>query len=191
MSSIQPPGTALPIQQVDNGQVGGTDAVELTPDALMAYLQSKLRGLDDQMNGLMNGQNALNDQQKALANLSGVLKDHTGDQTDPAALQQMKAAYQAALGLFPPGSPDYDQLNQQYQSFVSNAADGKVGGDEMSNFTNAIHDQSQSLSSDAETNMINLQSLMSQRQTAIQMCTNMVNALDQSCQAVAANIGKG
>jgi hypothetical protein len=38
--------------------------------------------------------------------------------------------------------------------------------------------------------MIQLQSLMSQRQQAIQMCTNMVQALGQSSQAVAANIGK-
>lgn len=47
-----------------------------------------------------------------------------------------------------------------------------------------------SLSHDAEIEMLNLQSLMSSRQQALQLCTNMVVALGDSAQRIASNVGK-
>jgi hypothetical protein len=47
------------------------------------------------------------------------------------------------------------------------------------------------LNSDAELNMIQLQSLMSQRQNAIQTTTNMLNGMNDNLNTVAKNIGGG
>jgi hypothetical protein len=44
--------------------------------------------------------------------------------------------------------------------------------------------------SSSQLNMINLQSLMSQQQTAIQITTNLVQQLGQQNQAIATNVGK-
>ena len=47
------------------------------------------------------------------------------------------------------------------------------------------------LNSDSELQMIQLQSTMSQRQNAIQMTTNMLNAMNQSQKNIAKNIDGG
>jgi hypothetical protein len=39
-------------------------------------------------------------------------------------------------------------------------------------------------------NMISLQSIMSARQTAVQLATNLISALGESSKAIAANAGK-
>lgn len=46
------------------------------------------------------------------------------------------------------------------------------------------------IGSGAQMDMINLQSLMSNRQTAVQLSTNLIQALSDSADAIAHNIGK-
>jgi hypothetical protein len=49
---------------------------------------------------------------------------------------------------------------------------------------------SKDVESSSQMNMIHLQSLMSSRQTAIQLATNLISSLGESSKAIAANIGR-
>lgn len=64
----------------------------------------------------------------------------------------------------------------------------------FSSEVNATKDYLTGLSKDVESssqmNMIQLQSLMSARQTAVQLATNLISALAESSKAIAANLGK-
>ena len=46
------------------------------------------------------------------------------------------------------------------------------------------------VSGGGELQMLNLQSLISQRQMAIQLCTTMLRAMNQSTRTIAGNIGR-
>jgi hypothetical protein len=59
-----------------------------------------------------------------------------------------------------------------------------------SDTSDTVHTIQQSLNTSAELSMINLQSLMSQRQESIQLCTNLVQALGDQCNKIADNVGK-
>jgi hypothetical protein len=73
---------------------------------------------------------------------------------------------------------------------VNNDQDGAIGSNEFTNLTNALTNINSSLGSGAELQMINIQSLMSQRTTAIQLTTNILQAYDDGLSKVADNIGK-
>jgi hypothetical protein len=60
----------------------------------------------------------------------------------------------------------------------------------QSEVTDAVKNIQSDLSSNTELSMINLQSLMSQRQEAIQVCTNLVQSMGDSTSQVTANVGK-
>jgi hypothetical protein len=52
-----------------------------------------------------------------------------------------------------------------------------------------FEDMSANLGKDSELGMISLQSIMSQRQSAIQICTNLVQSFGDQMNKIAANIG--
>ena len=60
----------------------------------------------------------------------------------------------------------------------------------MKSLSDAVASIQQDVNHEGELEMIKLQSLMSQRQQALQMCTNLVQSLGQSAQQITANIGK-
>jgi hypothetical protein len=111
-----------------------------------------------------------------------------------------------------PGSPVLAKLTQTYNDLVYTGsgedadvhyidrdqyppkAAGREGdciidNQEMTAFTTAIQNAAGDLNSGSELEMIQLQSLMSQRQTAIQLTTNMVQSLDDSSNKIAQNVG--
>ncbi len=55
--------------------------------------------------------------------------------------------------------------------------------------TTAVENIQKDLNSSTELSMINLQSLMSQRQEAIQLCTNLVQSLGDQVNKIAENVG--
>lgn len=67
--------------------------------------------------------------------------------------------------------------------------DGCLGGDEMSGFHDTLSGISNSLNSGAELNMIQLQSLASQRTTAIQLATNLLQSINDGTSKIVANVG--
>ena len=60
----------------------------------------------------------------------------------------------------------------------------------VSQLTQNLKNDAANLNSDSEMTMINLQSLMSQRQTAVQLTTNLVQSLGDQQNSIAKNIGQ-
>ena len=193
----------------------------LSPDALMVYLSTRLNGLDDQINTIFNTQQQQQKVQSALAKIQTEL-DRLDDKSDPNTLLTMPdlADPNASATADPnapsaatqtPGTSEVEkninndiaeiaqidpnlaqQMSQKLneKGFVLFVQDGKY----LSNEVTATKDYIQGLSKDIESrsqmNMIQLQSLMSSRQTAVQLSTNLISALGESSKAIAANIGR-
>jgi len=177
----------------------------ISPDALMSYCQTRLRGIDDQV------QTAFAKQQKDNAD-SSVLSDLASQfTTPPKALDLSSNSPDSDLGgLSPQAYVDRaienlehaaNQMNdpQAKQALLEQA--GKLKNELNSNnkdfkpedfkamTSDAVGKIQQDLNSGAELSMINLQSLMSQRQQAIQICTNLVQSLGDQANKIAENVG--
>lgn len=178
----------------------------LTPDALMAYCASKLRSMDEQMQtqmakqqGYRNASSILNQIQSDLQFLgSGSVGGNKcqGILPGDGYEQKLDAEFQEALKQLPDG-PVKEEVLQQYQIFKNStdpashpAGDHMFNNPECTEMATQLGNIVKDLGSSAELDMIGLQSLMSQRQLAVQMCTQMVSALGESSKAVAAQIGK-
>jgi hypothetical protein len=160
----------------------------LTPDALLAYCEAKLRGIDDQLQRGLANQKLRNGQLAALNDLGATLGAYkTGASGDDASA--LGAAFDEAMSQFPSDSSTYAALQQQKDKVLADCRDGGAANADMAQYCNDISTLSSSLNHDGEVEMIQLQSLMSQRQTAVQMCTNMVSALGETSKAIAAKIG--
>jgi hypothetical protein len=212
--------------------------VYLTPDALMGYCESRLQGIDTQVQEAFAKQEMGNADATQLSNLAGLdalsaPKDNLDLSTldgfqkawdaykaiqataqsiqDPATKQAVNnVAYQlqktltsALDDMLNPktGDPSQFKDDADVQNFFGgkfNSVGIKTGGTSQSIdtagwqslVTDAVKNVQQDLNSNSELSMINLQSLMSQRQEAIQVCTNLVQSMGDQCDKIAENVGK-
>jgi len=173
------------------------DATLITPDTLLAYCEAKIRGIDDQVTHALANQRLRNDQASALGSLQATLSSYANGTGDSAETRKnISDAYDAAIAKFPDGSATRANLQQQkdnaLKDFDTGDKDGKnkgIDGPTAIQYANAVSDLSSSLNREGEMEMIQLQSLMSQRQTALQMCSNMVASLGETSKAIASKIG--
>ena len=185
----------------------------LTPDALMAYCETRLRGLDDQMQNAFAEQQKSNSIQQMLSSLQGLsvlsppeqnldlsMKGKTQWPNNKTDFDKVQGAYDAIekqIQQLDPRDPMVAKLTTIAQSLgykdksgVFHAASTSITPQQWNTeITQALSDTAKDLSSNSELSMIALQSLMSQRQEAIQMCTNLVQALGDQCNKIAENVG--
>ena len=174
----------------------------LTPDALMSYCSARLKDIDNQVQTAFAKQNdyraqseATNALQEKLAALGASPNDgiHADDVSSRTAVEQL---FQTALDACPNGSDAKDRLTTIYNGYEASmdplrGGDYTLGKDEAASIATNLGQISKDISSSAELDMIGLQSLMSQRQTAIQMTTNLVQSLGQQLNMIAQKIGGG
>jgi hypothetical protein len=168
----------------------------LTPDALMSYCSTRLRGIDDQVHAAFAKQQQANADSSVLTNVNIPVPDHQLDVSNDAdkttvqnAIDQLQAAYDKVQD---PTVKDAlaHQINA-LQHLMKGENGGKMDVDTFKSTTSgAVQKIQQDLNSGAELSMINLQSLMSQRQSAIQVCTNLVQSLGDQVSKIADNVGK-
>jgi hypothetical protein len=215
----------------------------LTPDALMTYCQSRLQGIDTQVQTAFALQEADNADATTLSTLAGssalaapantlnlgtqadfmtaynaytqmvntasTLQDPATKQALNTAAQQLYAKLNSAiedmtgnkaqLSVLAGAAPNGDMNSFWSPGITIGATTYKPTGstsqsittDDWSNLvTNAVKNVSDDLNSNAELSMINLQALMSQRQEAVQVCTNLVQSLGDEASKVSDNVGK-
>jgi hypothetical protein len=232
--------TQLPPTSFTLAQPGGATPFQyLTPDALMLYCQTRLRGIDTQVEAAFAQQESGNADSTALSTLSANLTVPSGDLDlntpagyqqaydtaqqmiatantlqDPQTKQSLLAAAATIQGQLttaynnmtgnnsfkPPFTSDQDIQNFFKGTYVdgngnaitkqSNASVTISTASYQSEVTDAVKSIQSDLNSNTELAMINLQSLMSQRQEAIQVCTNLVQSMGDSTSQVTANVGK-
>jgi hypothetical protein len=212
----------------------------LSPDALMIYCETRLKGIDSQIDAAMVKQENVNWEQQQI---QGLLQEISADQSkvgsdgtlnDPAECQTLEQNIEdlitkiqqrdpgcsviaqleqlhdrvMATGTGPYATTDANGNTVQHGYYFGNSNepgqppngtiapigvrddhDNTFGGDELTSFTNTLNGMSSDLSSGAELQMISIQSLMSQRTTAIQLTTNILQSYDDGLSKIAGNIG--
>jgi hypothetical protein len=185
--------------------------VNLTPEGLMLYLQSRLGDVDTQIDGLFKKQQDvgriredLNAIQKELQNLKNDTSDKSAQgtpntdsngngQIDPSEYADFEKRITDAIADIKEVEP---ALGEKLESelgqvgYILDGRDGQYVTSEVKNSTDYLNSINKELESSAQLEMIKLQSLMSSRQTAIQLSTNLVSALGDSTKSIASNIGR-
>jgi len=170
---------------VDDASMG--DTTNLTPDALMSYCRSRIEALDSNMWSAIHTQKQSIAASEALSGLMAKLGDIAKDGVHGDNRGSVKAAIQAARDKLPAG---VDPSAANALDAIGKACDGDLDGDHMKqSVIEPLNAAKQDLSNGAELNMINVQSLMSQRQTAIQLTTNLVQSLSDQINKITANVG--
>ncbi|HEX8794713.1 MAG TPA: hypothetical protein VF765_27390 [Polyangiaceae bacterium] len=199
------------------GTEAGTEPMPtyLTPDALLTYCESRLQGLDSQIQQGIQTQNDANDDQKDLTPVQAALSKYADGCHDPSSVKELLAAVQQAISSIEsrdPGSPALSGLKQMLSSIQTGQttpspftedmiqrAKGMgitidmpdvLSADQIKGLSTTLGQITSSESSSAELNMINLQSLMSQRQTAVELTTNMMQTLNDTLSKVVSNVGR-
>ena len=203
-------------------QPGDLAAVYLTPDALMSYCATRLRGIDDQIHTSMTRQQNANADSAVLSKLAEELRppggkvefgknddvfknygkallDAASAAKDPSVKQKLLAQANKFVMSHeePPGSGKYksDGLDVDKNGAVKidgtyHSVGDTLDPDSLKPMTSEfVSNVQKDLNSDTELSMINLQSLMSQRQSSVQLITNMVQSLGDQLNKIAGNIG--
>jgi hypothetical protein len=209
-----PPPSVTPIE------VPPIEAANLSPEALMAYCQSRLDSIDGQVRSTFAMQEVRNSETAAVQQVLATLQKYSsgvpaGDSSGVSKCQDMeKALYALITQLKSSRAPcaDLGKLEQAYNDLLYTGSgpskdlpyvdedtyppnklgpqgDAVIDSQEMSGFIGTLQGCVNDLNSGSELQMIQLQSLMSQRQTALSLTTNLVQSLDDTLQKVAENIG--
>ena len=202
MSNITLTNTPFPTTMP--GYISGADGsssselgnmASLTPDALLAYCNAQLNGIDGQVQTYMDQQNTQLSEKEALQQCEQLMSQYSNGSAPPtyAALQTLTAQMQQAIS----GLPANDPVAAQVQGVISNmlgssgatdaAGDGYKGwsATNWATFNTQLQGIGQDVDSNAEIGMIQIQSLVSQRQTIVQLTTNMMSTLSQTDQSIA------
>jgi hypothetical protein len=175
--------------------VGQTSA--LTPEALMLYCGARLRDLDQEVNETFARQKQYRDATSALndlqSDLNGLIKTKSAEgeyaipEHDQATLDRIGQKFERAITAAPPGIRE--KLETAYAEWKTNPGNTAYNVKEVKAKAEEIGGLAKEISSAAELDMIGLQSLMSQRQTAIQLTTNLLSSFNESLKAIAAKVG--
>lgn len=183
------------------------DTSFLTPDSLLLYCETRLRGLDTDIQKQFAEQRKNQATIKVLQDLMSKIKTAAGEvqDKDEFGFYAMAARMEQDSG-FSPSNPqvwteainsvDDPQAKAAMKAAVTTwiAMNGKGGTIKFADLQHSILDPldnaRQGLSQGSELGMIQLQSMMSQRQTAVQLTTNLVQSLGEQMKQITGNIGK-
>lgn len=153
------------------------DGQVLSGESLMLYLSTRLSDLDDQIKELMGEAN------KALATKE-FLNDvkEWADRYEAAMASDDEERQQRVRNEFPDAPPGMDALATKLrESHGGSAEDTKRLKAEVDTLVDEVNGQS-------ELCMIRLQQLMSQRQVAVQLATNLLAKLNSGFEAIVVNL---
>lgn len=189
-----PLGTTQPYAGLGVSPLGTPFA--LSPDALMTYLQSRLQGIDQNIDNIFQRTQKDADVQKALNDISSVVNGvKTGGKKGgarwPSAKEQqeIQSDIDAIKAEDPQMGADLENKLHQKGQILGPKHDVKAS-DAADSSGKLIDDETKNLESNQQMDMISLQSMMSDRQTAVQLATNMISALGNTARSIASNIGK-
>lgn len=166
--------------------IGLTHTDGLTPDGMVLYLQTQLEDIDTKVESFMAKQTNIRDQRKELNTLSRLLDtlevkdDDSTVKLDKALREDWSEAYEKLLDLgFDPGNLNLKTANKD-----------ALSQEDLQSLKTGVNGAINDLDSGSELNMIQLQSCISQRNTAISLATNLLSALGKGQESIAGNIGR-
>ncbi len=177
-------------------EIGGITPEGLSPEGLMIYLQTRLGSLDDQINGIFEKQKKIEAIRKELNAIQGELDRLKTDPNNPGALLDAPNFEEAirnhinAIREIDPNLADALEMELNKEGNALWVQDGKYYSSEIDAGKKTLDSMMKQLEASAQLEMIALQSMMSSRQTAVQLSTNLISALGETTRSIAANIGK-
>jgi hypothetical protein len=180
----------MSVNAISNPNVANfySNTANLTPEGLLMYCQSALGSLDTDVNSLLNEQKLNLTRKAAISNCENVMKKYADVPNNAVEWNEYDKAFQESVDSLPPGDPVRVQLQTKWdQAFLK---DAKFSKEEWAGYTGEIHSILENVNGNAEINMIQLQSLMSQRQTAVNLSTNLMQKCDESIKSVINNMGR-
>ena len=190
--SISNDNTISPVQSFYDQN---PDVQALTGDSLLTYCQTRMGDLDGEINMRMGDQKAALARRQAIQSAELELKKY-GD-NGPQNQEQWDAcenALKAAEAMLPPGDPGAAaiekfriDLEHQYCSGVAPHPHYPKDG-EWKGTIDGLVKMEEDIKGGAEISMLQLQQLMAQRQTAVQLTTNMMSKLDQTQDSIVKNV---
>jgi len=178
----------------------GAGMTGLTPEGLMIYLKSRLNGLDSQIDGIFSNQQHNQHVQEALQKLKSILAglDQSKNGTEPGLVKKINAALAGLADVDADLAKRVgDTLKGEGQILdgaggkgANHPPDDRYKVSDVKTSAEYLDSVTKELNAGAQLDMIHLQSLMSSRQTAVQLSTNLIQSLGHSADAIAANTGK-
>lgn len=184
-----------PVPPTQNSYDPSVDVESLTGDSLLLYCQTRLGDLDSEINTRMGEQKAALARRQAIQSAELELKKY-GDK-GPQNQEQWDAcenALKAAEALLPPGDPgaaaiEKFRVDLEHQYCRDVAPDPHYPKDgEWKGTIDGLVKMEDDIKGGAEIQMLQLQQLMSQRQTAVQLTTNLMSKLDQTQDSIVKNV---
>lgn len=160
----------------------------LSAEALLTYCKSQLSSLDTTVQSYLDDARLNVQRKKALSEVENMMKKY---ENQPPAQEQWHhygEVFQGAIDSLPAGDRTRAQLEQKWAEL--HKKNGHFTKEEWKSETGKVGAMLQEVVGNAEINMIHLQSIMSQRQTAVQLTTGMLAKFDEATKSIVGNIGR-
>ena len=167
----------------------------LTAESMMVYLTTRLGSVDVQIDAIFESQQEAEKVRAALNEIKELLNG-LAESTDKdkilkgseEALATVVSVIDGELAELDPDLAKRLKTDLQQNGYILEGKESQYQMLQIENTRDYLGNVLSQLESTAEMNMIQLQSLMSARQTAISLATNLVAKLDESTSKVVDNI---
>jgi hypothetical protein len=218
MSTIQATGAGSLGYVAGTQAVGSGDATQLTTEGLLLYCQTQLGSLDGEIKSMMDEQIRNIDRKNALSTVENAMKKYQPPKTEAEIREVERAFNEAieSLPAGDPTRRDLEIARDNTMRALEpkQSASGKIAQDlgltkqyningsqdlarifpqhmnkeQWGSYVSEVTRLKENVGANAEINMIQLQSAIAKRQTAIQLTTNMMSKLDQAPAMIAQNL---
>jgi hypothetical protein len=168
------------------------DPSGLTGDSLLLYCQTQLGSYDESVKGFLNEQKLNIARKKGLSDIETTLKKYF-EHADQAATDDINRSFNSAMNALPAGDPVRAAIQakaNEYNTHSGNDQQIYYTKEQLTAFAGDIQSMLDNVNGNAEINMIQLQQVMSQRQTAVQLTTSLLAKFDEGMKSVVGNIGR-
>ena len=187
-----------------SAHVVSPDYIPLTPEGLLLFCQSQLQGMDEAIAKKMNGQTKLVEIQNDVTNIQAEIKRvNTADGfASNTIVENITTMIDDAIGKANAMGDPALAKNLEAVKTKLNAGtihdkdgaiikqDGTVSPEEAKELGVMLDATLTACRSGAELSMIELQSLVAKRGTALQLTTGMLNSINEGTKSIAGNIGR-
>jgi hypothetical protein len=167
----------------------------MTPDSLLIYLSTRMGSLDGQMGDIFNRQKTA---EKVRTDLRGIQEALTKVPTNtdetklledlsPEVIDEINAHLNNIEAIDPKLGADI-RAHLRADGQILSRDDDRYFTSELKATQDYLNLVGKDLESGSQMDMITLQSLMGARQTAIQLSTNLISALNESQKSIVANV---
>lgn len=165
----------------------------LTSEGIIALMQTRVRDLDTQVQNITDGIEANAQAVKDLSDEIGLWRDrqsmidgHVENDGRIKMNEEISLTPERATELGVPVQADGTYSMRDLCSAWG--LDGEARASDLQNRLDGLNEDLRSINSGNETALIQLQTLMQQRSSAIELSTNMLKQMDQSMDAIVGNM---